>query len=116
MGMAGLTVCAWTLVGAAWVIVLAAVQIHLPILGVVWLISLVTLGILLSFVPGGVGVSEVLAAGALTSMGISSGAAQAGALMLRVHALMVLSFGLIHLAVWSIGRAPWRIGYHGSTH
>jgi len=115
MGMAVLTICSWMLVAASWLMVLAAVQVRLSILGVVWLISLVTLGMLVSFIPGGVGVSEVLAAAALTNMGILSGPAQAGALMLRIYALMVVLFGLAHLAAWSICRAPSRIRYHDST-
>jgi len=85
------------------------------VVGAVWLISLVTLGVLLSFIPGGVGISEVLAAAALTNMGILSGTAQTGALMLRMYALMVVLFGLAHLAVWSICRLPSSIRYHGST-
>jgi hypothetical protein len=62
-----------------------------------------------------VGISEVLAAAALTNMGILSGTAQAGALMLRMYALIVIVFGLAHLAVWSVCRIPWRIGYRGPT-
>jgi uncharacterized membrane protein YbhN (UPF0104 family) len=115
IAMALLTICSWALVTAGWLIVLAAVQIHLSVVGAVWLISLVTLGVLLSFIPGGVGISEVLAAAALTNMGILSGTAQTGALMLRMYALMVVLFGLAHLAVWSICRLPSSIRYHGST-
>jgi glycosyltransferase 2 family protein len=113
--MAALTVCSWGLVSGCWLIVLAAVQIRLSILETMWLTSVVTLGVILSFIPGGLGVSEVLAATLLSDMGAGAPAAQAGALMLRAYAVFVVFFGLVHVALWSIFRLGSRIHSYGSA-
>lgn len=102
--MVVLSLLSWLLVGLGWQISLHAVDIRLSFTEILWLISLVTLGTLLSFVPGGLGVAEVLSLGALSSMGVSPIAAQAGAIILRVYGLIIIVFGLFHLAVWLLFR------------
>jgi uncharacterized membrane protein YbhN (UPF0104 family) len=102
MRMAALTVVSWGLVGLGWQVALNAIGIYLSLPAILWLISLVTLGTLLSLVPGGFGVAEVLTVEVLVNMGIAPVAAQTGALILRVYGLMILIFGLIHLAVWIV--------------
>ena len=65
-----------------------------------------TFGTLLSLIPGGIGVAEVLTIEALVAMGIAPAAAQAGALILRLYGLIGIVFGLCHLMVWPfLGRA-----------
>lgn len=109
-----LSLASWVLVGAGWQISLAAVGIHLPLVEILWFISLVTLGTLLSFVPGGIGVTEVLAFGSLSTIGVGEVAAQAGAMMLRIYGLIVIAFGLAHWAGWLLyaraGRRPAEAG------
>lgn len=97
-----LTVLSWTLIGIGWSFAFGGVQIHLALPEVLTLVSLVTVGNLLSFVPGSVGVSEVVTTAILTNMGIAAVTAQAGALALRAYGVVVILFGLAHLALWPI--------------
>lgn len=97
---AALTLVAWILIGIAWKISLLAIDISLSLPEIIWLISLVTLGTLLSFIPGGLGVAEVLTVEALMSTGVDPIPAQAGALILRAYAMIVVSYGATHLLVW----------------
>jgi uncharacterized membrane protein YbhN (UPF0104 family) len=113
--MSILTVCSWTLVGVSWQIALFAVGIQLSLPQVLSLLSLVTMGTLLSFIPGGLGVSEVIASAVLTNMGVASVTAQAGALILRAYALIIVLFGLTHLILWVLYNLPSRIWNHGSA-
>jgi len=110
-----LTVCSWALVGVSWQIALFAVGIHLSLPQVLSLISLVTLGTILSFIPGGLGVSEVLTSAVLTNMGIASVTAQAGALILRAYAVIIVLFGLAHLMGWLLYNLPSKVWSHGSA-
>jgi uncharacterized membrane protein YbhN (UPF0104 family) len=64
-------------------------------------ISLVTVGTLLSLIPAGVGVADVVAIQSLMALGVPQVDAQAGALILRVYAFVVIAFGLSHLPVWA---------------
>jgi len=97
-----LTVLSWTLIGIGWSLALGGVQIHLALPEVLTLVSLVTVGYLLSFVPGGLGISEVVSTAILTNMGIAAVTAQAGALVLRAYTVFIFLFGLAHLALWPI--------------
>ena len=110
-----LTVCSWAVVGVSWQIALLAVGIHLSLPQVLSLLSLVTLGTILSFIPGGLGVSEVLTSAVLTNMGIASVTAQAGALILRAYAVIIVLFGLTHLMGWLLYNLPSKIWNHGSA-
>jgi uncharacterized membrane protein YbhN (UPF0104 family) len=97
-----LTVLSWTLVGICWSFALSGVQIHLAMPEVLTLVSLVMVGNLLSFVPSGLGVSEVVTTAILTNVGIAAVTAQAGALVLRAYTVLIFFFGLAHLALWPI--------------
>ena len=99
-----LTLFSWALVGVGWQIALLAVDIHISLPEILWLISLVTLGTILSLIPGGFGVAEVLIVEALINIGVTPADAQAGALILRVYGLIIAIFGLIHLALLLIYR------------
>ena len=98
--MALLTVISWLLITFNWHIALSAVQIHLTPSQVLLLMSLVTIGAVLSFIPGGVDVSEMVTAAVLTNMGVAAVTAQAGALILYAYGLVVIVFGLVHLGLW----------------
>jgi len=100
MKMAVLTLLSWTLIGVGWQVALHSIGVHISIFEILWLISLVVLGTLLSFIPGGLGVAEVLTVQALANMGVAPLAAQAGALILRAYGLMTIFFGLAHLFLW----------------
>jgi len=106
-----LSLASWTFVGLGWQISLLAAGIHISLFEILWFIALVTLGTLLSFVPAGLGVTEVLAFASLADMGIPDVTAQAGAMMMRVYGLIIVGFGLLHWALWLLylhfgGRAP----------
>ena len=98
--MAFLTILSWVLIAINWQIALSAVQIHLSLSQVLLLISLVTIGAVVSFIPGGLGVSELVSTTVLTNMGVLAVSAQAGALVLRAYTLVVFLFGLVHLGLW----------------
>lgn len=110
-----LTILSWSLIGIGWQVSLHAVSIHLALPEILWLISLVTIGTLLSFIPGGLGVAEVLTVQALVNMGVAPVAAQAGALILRAYGLITVLFGFAHLVPWLIYRIPFKTRCHGST-
>jgi uncharacterized membrane protein YbhN (UPF0104 family) len=98
--MAFLTILSWVLIAISWQIALSAVQIHLALSQVLLLISLVTIGAIVSFIPGGLGVSEMVSTTVLTNMGVLPVTAQAGALILRAYTLIAFLFGLVHLGLW----------------
>ncbi len=98
--MLALTVASWALVGLGWQISLHVVGFDASLPAVCWLVSLVTFGTLISLIPGGVGVAEVLTIQAMISMGAAPATAQAGALILRVYALIGIVFGVCHLMIW----------------
>ncbi|MBV8891768.1 MAG: flippase-like domain-containing protein, partial [Acidobacteria bacterium] len=100
--MAFLTILSWVLVAVNWQISLSAVQIHLALSQVLLLVSLVTIGAVLSFIPGGLGLSAVVTTAILTNMGIVAVTAQAGAVVLHAYGLIVVAFGLVHLGLWPI--------------
>jgi uncharacterized membrane protein YbhN (UPF0104 family) len=100
MKMLALTVASWGIVALGWQISLHRVGFDASLPAVCWLVSLVTFGTLISLIPGGVGVAEVLTIQALITMGAAPATAQAGALILRVYALIGIAFGFCHLMVW----------------
>jgi uncharacterized membrane protein YbhN (UPF0104 family) len=99
-----MTLLSWCLIGIGWQISLYSVGIYLSLPEILWLISLVTLGTLLSFIPGGFGVAEVMIVKALIIMGVTPIAAQAGALILRIYGFTILLFGCAHLLLWFLYR------------
>jgi uncharacterized membrane protein YbhN (UPF0104 family) len=100
--MALLTILSWILVAVNWRISLSTVQIHLALSQVLLLISLVTIGAVLSLIPGGLGVSAVVTTAVLTNMGVVPVTAQAGAMVLHAYGFIIVLFGLVHLGLWTI--------------
>ncbi len=98
--MALLTVAGWGLVAVAWQVTLGTADIRLSVPETLRLISLVTVGTILSFIPGGVGVADLLTVEALMGVGIDQVAAQTGALALRAYSILILFIGLGHIAIW----------------
>jgi len=98
--MLALTVTSWALVGLAWQIALGVVGVHVSLPAVCWLVSIVTFSSLLSLMPGGIGLADVVTIQALIGMGASPTAAQAGALVLRVYMVVAILFGCAHLLAW----------------
>jgi len=98
--IAAATILTWGLIGLSWQVCLLAIGLHLPYHRVLWLVGLITIGSLLSFIPGGIGVADYLAVTSLINLGIPVASAQAGALIIRAYTLTVLAFGLIHLLFW----------------
>ena len=54
-----------------------------------------TIGVFLSFIPAGLGVSEVVTTAVLTNMGILAATAQTGALVLRAYTLIIVFRGVM---------------------
>lgn len=100
--MALLTVAGWGLVAVAWQVTLGADDIRLSVSETLWLISLVTVGTILSFIPGGVGVADLITVEALIGAGIEQVAAQSGALILRAYAVIVVFIGIGHAVCWCL--------------
>lgn len=92
-----LSMLGWFLIGLGWQIALYAVDIRLSLTEVMWLLALITYGTLLSLIPGGLGVAEVLTVEVLKNMGVDTIAAQAGALVLRAYGLILILYGVTHL-------------------
>jgi uncharacterized membrane protein YbhN (UPF0104 family) len=91
---------AWCVTVIAWGICLGSVGIRLSIPELGLLTSVVTLVNILSLIPGAVGISEVSTSIALTHFGVPEVKAQAGALVLRAYALIILLWGLLHVALF----------------
>jgi uncharacterized membrane protein YbhN (UPF0104 family) len=97
-----LTVLAWTNVVVAWHFCLMSIGVKISLAQTLSLIAVVTLGGLLSLLPSGVGVAEVLTAVVLQRRGVAVAPAQAGALILRCYGLMMIFLGLLHVPVWRL--------------
>jgi uncharacterized membrane protein YbhN (UPF0104 family) len=95
------TLLGWLAVGAAWHACFAGLKIEVPFAGTLTVMALSTILSVLSFIPGGIGVSELSIAALLELLGAPTPAAQAGSLAIRVLTLWVLALGL---ALWGAAR------------
>ena len=87
----------WAVTILLWDALLSAVGIDLSIVNLVQLVVLVMLAIIVSLVPGGFAVSEIVAAALLVQWGLATGQAEAGAVALR---LAGLEAGLVGWVAW----------------
>lgn len=92
-----LTFASWLLVALGWKIALNSIAIDLNVGQTLVVLSMTTIAGILSFVPGAIGVSEVSSAQILIGFGYEAGIAQAGALILRGYAVMILALAAAHL-------------------
>jgi uncharacterized membrane protein YbhN (UPF0104 family) len=99
-----LTLLSWANVAVAWLLCLRSVGVSVSLEQALTLVAIITLGGLLSLVPGALGVAEVLTAVVLHQIGIAAPPAQTGALVLRCYGLMLILVGALHLLIWRLLR------------
>ena len=95
-----LSMGSWLVVVLGWGACLSAVGISLSFVQLLFLTSSVVLVNIFSFIPGGLGVSEVTTAILLGNLGIPSSIGQAAAIAIRAYGLATLILGLLHFAFW----------------
>ncbi|MGR8978613.1 MAG: lysylphosphatidylglycerol synthase transmembrane domain-containing protein [Gammaproteobacteria bacterium] len=95
-----LTMLSWLIVAVGWQVSFASVGIRLTTVESIAVMTLTTLGILISFIPSGVGISEMMISEILLKLGIDSPHAQAGAIVMRLMGILWLCIGLFHLFYW----------------
>lgn len=96
-----LTLLAWLLVAISWKLTLYSIDVHIRLDDAIALTGLTTLSVVLSFIPGGLGVSEVVITELLKGMGSDVTGAQAGALIIRLMGMWWIVFGLSHsIFIW----------------
>jgi uncharacterized membrane protein YbhN (UPF0104 family) len=100
-----LTAAAWSLVVVGWQVSLHSIGVDVGFFRVLTLMTVVTLAAILSFIPGGLGVSEAGSAQILMKLGQPAAAAQAGAILIRSYGMLVVLLGLAHLVVWLVMRS-----------
>jgi glycosyltransferase 2 family protein len=96
----GLSILSWLLIAFAWRILLTAIELPLDPAEALALLTWTTLGGVVSFVPGALGVAEVISAQMLERFGAVPLQAATGAVMLRLYSLAILAIGLFHLVYW----------------
>lgn len=111
--VAVLTLASWCTVGLSWEILLHSIGINLGFADAMALMSLVALVSILSFIPGGLGISEAGISQVLTRFGYDAVTAQSGAVILRSYTIMVGLLGIIHLVLWRLENARRRSGIEG---
>lgn len=102
LGALGLTALAWGCVVASWQAVLILLGMDASFAQSLALTGLTTLGVIASFIPGGIGVSEVVIAETLQAMGFGRVESQAAALGIRLQGLWWIAIGLAHLGWWAV--------------
>lgn len=96
-----LTVLGWLAIGAGWQLCFRALAIDVSFAGTLTVLALSTILSVLTFVPGGIGVSEVSITALLQLLGVDAALAQAGSLIIRAFGLWALLLGL---ALWAAAR------------
>jgi uncharacterized membrane protein YbhN (UPF0104 family) len=95
-----LTFLSWAVVAIAWWLCLHSISVDLSFRKATALMSIVTFINILSFIPGGFGVSEVSIVELLKSWQQDVVSAQASSLMLRFYGIVVLLIGAIQFLAW----------------
>lgn len=99
-----LSVFSWLMVIFGWKIALSSVSIDINFLQASSVVSMTTLLVIISFVPGAVGVSEISISTILTKMGIAGSLAQTGAVAIRGYALVILGLTALHWIILKFGK------------
>lgn len=102
LGVFILSASSWFFVGVGWYICLYSIGVFLSLWEVLWLISTVTLGTIISLIPSGLGVAEIIIVTTLISMGIDTQDALASSIILRLYTIILISFGFINIFLKSI--------------
>ena len=95
-----LTMSSWTVVVLGWEICLHSISIDIGFSDSMTLMSVMTVVNIMSFIPGGMGVSEAGIAELLIRTGHSSPASQAGALAIRFYGILTVLLGAVHFLIW----------------
>jgi uncharacterized membrane protein YbhN (UPF0104 family) len=90
----------WFFILMLWDVLLRSVGVDLPLIEVAYVMIVVMLAIIASLIPGGLGVSEVVAAALLVDFGIEAGPAEAAAITLRIAGLESAAVGAIAWLCW----------------
>jgi len=99
-----LTAGCWCVTALGWQASLRSIGVDVDFIAVVALVCVVTIVNVLSFIPGGLGISEVSTTVFLVQLGVPQTQAQAGAVIVRVYGLIIIALSLLHLGV---GRLGW---------
>ncbi|MCK5021254.1 MAG: flippase-like domain-containing protein [Candidatus Peribacteraceae bacterium] len=99
-----LTICSWVFVAVGWQVCLYSIDIHIGFLNSVALASIINITCLLSFIPGGIGVSEAGIAELLIRFGYESIEAQTGAIVLRFYSILIIFLGGLHYLILILRR------------
>jgi len=97
----GITVLGWLTVGLGWQACFSSLALEVSLPGTLTVMALSTVLSVLTFIPGGIGISEVSIAVLLEMLGEAPASAQAGSLVIRAFGLWVLVLGL---AFWTAAR------------
>ena len=89
-----ITLLGWMCIGLGWQACFSSLALDVSLTGTLTVMALSTVLSVLSFIPGGLGISEVSIAVMLELLGVASTGAQAGALVIRAFGLWVLVLGL----------------------
>lgn len=100
------TVLSWSFVIAAWHFTFHLLDVHIPLHQTIAITGLVTLSVIVSFIPGGLGISELVTTELLMLCGVEAEGAQASALAIRLLGIWWIVVGLLHLAWWSVRHRP----------
>ena len=84
----------WLCIGLGWQACFSSLSLEISLSGTLTVMALSTILSVLTFIPGGIGISEVSIAVLLELLGVEPAAAQTGALMIRAFGLWVLVLGL----------------------
>jgi uncharacterized membrane protein YbhN (UPF0104 family) len=106
-----LTVLCWAMVTVGWYFCFAAIGVNVGFFNTFMLTATATIINVASFVPGAVGVSEAGISFLLVQLGQTQALAQAGAIVLRLYAILILICGAGHYLVWRKLNSFTAIGY-----
>jgi glycosyltransferase 2 family protein len=101
------TLLGWLAIGIGWHACFRSLSIDVSFAGTATVMALSTILSVLTFVPGGIGVSEVSITALLELLGVAAAPAQAGSLAIRLFGLWVLALGVV---LWAgaryVGNVP----------
>ena len=90
----------WFFILMLWDVLMRSVGVDLPLIDVAYVMIVVMLAMIASFIPGGLGVSEVVAAALLIDFGVEADRAEAAAIALRIASLESAAVGVIAWLCW----------------